>query len=92
MQISIARVLSNPDFQHPESFTGKEKKDLIKSHVNFKSSMLNYVYLPPVYRASELYLGPIFKLLSARRNLLEKKAEIFIIAKSCHILSFAVKS
>lgn len=54
--------------------------------------MLNYVYLPPVYRASELYLGPIFKLLSARRNLLEKKAEIFIIAKSCHILSFAVKS
>lgn len=47
---------------------------------------LSYVYLPPVYKASELHLGPIFQLFSVRRNLLEKKAEMFIIARSCHIL------
>lgn len=49
-------------------------------------NMLGYIYLPPVYWTSELLWGPIFQLFSVKRNLLERKAEILIIARSCHIL------
>lgn len=43
MQISIARVSSNPDFQHPESFTGKKKKSEIWLKVVWISNQICWI-------------------------------------------------